>query len=95
MVHKMREYKCGAVIFDMDGTLLDTMGIWDSAPLALLAEHGIACTEQIASTFHGLGFEVAAEHLSRTYLPQYSPEALMEQTGTDSLREAFHAIYDA
>ena len=79
MVHKMREYKCGAVSFDMDGTLLDTMGIWDSAPLALLAEHGIACTEQIASTFHGLGFEVAAEHLSRTYLPQYSPEALMEQ----------------
>ena len=26
---------------------------------------------------------------------QGTPEALMEQTGTDSLREAFHAIYDA
>ena len=26
---------------------------------------------------------------------QVTPEALMEQTGTDSLREAFHAIYDA
>lgn len=63
----------------MDGTLLDTMGIWDSAPLALLAEHGVACTEQVASTFHGLGFEAAAEHLSRTYLPQYAPETLMEQ----------------
>ena len=75
----MRELYCDAVIFDMDGTLLDTMGIWDSAPLALLAEHGVACTEQVASTFHGLGFEAAAEHLSRTYLPQYAPETLMEQ----------------
>lgn len=75
----MRELNCDAVIFDMDGTLLDTMGIWDSAPLALLAERGVRCTEQIASTFHGLGFEAAAEHLSRTYLPQYAPETLMEQ----------------
>lgn len=74
----MKTLDIAAAIFDMDGTLLDTMGLWESAPVELLRERGVACTGRMAAAFHGLGFEAAAEHLSRTYLPQCRPEELME-----------------
>lgn len=77
-----------AAILDMDGTLLDTMGAWETAPLELLRARGVDCTEQMASAFHGLGFEAAAEHISRTYLPDCSPEALMEEI-VDRLRRFY------
>ncbi len=75
----MRPPEAAGAILDMDGTLLDTMGAWETAPLDLLRERGVDCTEQMASAFHGLGFEAAAEYISRTYLPSCRSEELMEE----------------
>lgn len=75
----MRPPEAAGAILDMDGTLLDTMGAWEAAPMDLLRERGVTCTERMAAAFHGLGFEAAAEHISQAYLPDCRPEELMEE----------------
>lgn len=51
-----------AAIFDMDGTLLDSMGMWYGLAPAFCKKHGILWSQQIADDLLGLEFPEAAEY---------------------------------
>lgn len=64
-------------IFDMDGTLLDSMYVWDTVGETVLRRHGIAApdglreamrdktVEEVARYFRALGAQASAEQLIR------------------------------
>ena len=45
-----------AALFDMDGTLLDSMGVWADVDRAFFASRGMAVPEDYAHSISGLSF---------------------------------------
>lgn len=64
-----------AAIFDLDGTLLDSLAIWENAGAIYLGRRGIRVEEDLGRLLFPLTIEQAAEYLKEHYLPQ-------EDTGT-------------
>lgn len=54
-------------IFDLDGTLLDSMWIWDTIGEAYLRSLGIEPRENLAETFKTFTLEKAAEYFRKHY----------------------------
>lgn len=52
-----------AVLWDMDGTLVDTEPLWNTAQRALLAEHGGQWSEQLAASLVGRPLDEGARRL--------------------------------
>ena len=51
-----------AAIFDLDGTLLDSMGVWDQIDAAFLAKRGITVPDDYMETVTAMQFrEIAAK----------------------------------
>ncbi|MFV0498291.1 MAG: HAD family hydrolase [Candidatus Fimivivens sp.] len=63
-----------AAIFDMDGTLLDSLGMWYGFAPAFCKEHGIVWTQPLADDLLGLAFPEAAEVFTRKF-PQLNMSA--------------------
>lgn len=49
-----------AVIFDLDGTLVDSMGLWRDIDIAFLTERGIAYDESLQEKIEGMSFTETA-----------------------------------
>ena len=45
------------ILFDMDGTILDSEGLWDKAQIKFLKENGITATSNDFSDFKGLSYK--------------------------------------
>jgi HAD superfamily hydrolase (TIGR01509 family) len=54
-----------AVVFDMDGLLLDTETLWHEAEVELFARHGAEFTWDDKMAVIGTSFAITAEHFSR------------------------------
>ncbi|MFC1430189.1 HAD family hydrolase [Streptacidiphilus sp. N1-3] len=65
-----------AVLFDMDGTLVDTEGLWWEAAELEAARLGLALGEQDRPFVLGCAVQDTAEHLLRRSAQQVSPTAL-------------------
>jgi len=59
--------KPGGAIFDLDGTLLNSMGIWDTLAGDYLLSRGIAPRENLTETFRHMSMEQAAGYYKRVY----------------------------
>ncbi len=59
--------KLRGAIFDMDGTLLDSMPIWDTAASFFLRARGITPPEGVDTVFKSLSLQDAAAYLSREF----------------------------
>ena len=68
-------------IFDMDGTLLDSMGYWRNLAEQYLAEKGIQAEEGLNDTLLRMTVRQGAIYIKETYQIQESPEAIMEGIG--------------
>ena len=49
-----------AVIFDLDGTLVDSMGIWKQIDIEYLAKYNIALPDDLQSSIEGMSFTETA-----------------------------------
>ena len=59
-----------AVIFDLDGTLVDSMWIWPKIDVEYLGRFGIALTQELAEDVGGMSFtETAVYFKERFHLP--------------------------
>lgn len=68
-----------AAIFDLDGTLLDSMGIWDQVDIESLSRRGIDVPDDYTVKVASMQFRQIAEYtIARFDLPD-TPEALMEE----------------
>ncbi len=59
-----------AIIFDLDGTLVDSMWMWKAIDLEFLGRYGLACPPDLQRTIEGMSFtETAAYFIRRFRLP--------------------------
>lgn len=66
-------------IFDMDGTVLDSMPVWEGLSKNYLSQHNIAITKEDYDAIEGCTQHEVAQYFARTY-PQLpvTTEAMME-----------------
>ena len=70
---------CRGMIFDLDGTLLDSMGGWSQIDVNFLAKRGIDLPEDYQQAVTPMGARQAADYtIERFHLPD-TPEMLMEE----------------
>lgn len=75
-------------IFDVDGTLLDTMPVWTTAGIRYLKTLGIDAEPGLAETLFKMTVDMAAEFMKKTYgLPQSLDEI---RRGVLSMVEDFY-----
>ncbi|MGN0424566.1 MAG: HAD family hydrolase [Acetatifactor sp.] len=66
MKHEMLKNK-KAIIFDLDGTLVDSMWIWRSIDIAYLGRFGIELPEDLQSRIEGMSFDETAIYFKETF----------------------------
>jgi len=67
-----------AAIFDLDGTLTDSMYIWNEAPKALVRRFGGTPPEDLAEAIKEMGRREASEYMIQTFHLNCTPEQVME-----------------
>ncbi len=65
-----------AVIFDLDGTLVDSMGLWRDIDIAFLGERGIAYEDSLQEKIEGMSFTETAVFCKEYYKLEESVEEL-------------------
>lgn len=66
-------------IFDLDGTLTDSMAIWDRAPRELVRRHGGRPPQDLAEALREMGRREACGYLRRRFGLAPTVEQLMEE----------------
>lgn len=67
----------GAVIFDLDGTLIDSMGIWNQIDIDYLKKHGFEKPKKLQEDICHLTFEETAKYFQSTFNIKDSVEKIM------------------
>ena len=80
-----------AVIFDFDGTLADSMWVWDEVDRVFLAKRGIPFTDEFGEMIAVLGFELGADFAIEHFGLDESPESIIEEW--KSLAEESYATH--
>lgn len=77
-----------AVIFDLDGTLVDSMWMWKSIDVEYLGRYGYSCPDDLPKEIEGMSFsETAAYFKERFRLPGTVEE--IKQAWTDMAMETY------
>ena len=71
--------RCKGAIFDLDGTLLDSMGVWHQIDVDFLAKRGLEVPEDYQKIITPLGSKDAAEYTIQRFQLQETPEQLMQE----------------
>lgn len=77
-------------IFDLDGTLTDSMYIWQKAPVDLMRRYGGDPPEDLARDLKEMGRREAAEYLRSRFALSTTPEELMD-TLNDLVTEEYRS----
>ena len=67
------------IIFDADGTLLDSMEFWDNTVYDLLAEFGVAAEDDLIKILTPMSMYEGAVYLKNKYSLDVSPEEFIER----------------
>ena len=79
-----------AVIFDLDGTLLDSMGIWRHAGEIYLRSFGIEAEPGMSDEILKLTIRGGAEYIIKRYGLPVMPEEAVPEIVKGSFMKAFH-----
>ena len=66
-------------IFDLDGTLVDSMWVFGDLLPTSLHRRQIACEQELVDTIKNMTFQQSAEYVTRRFDLDISPEQLMEE----------------
>ena len=80
----------GGAIFDLDGTLLDSMKLWEQIDIDFLTGRGIVPTPDYTAAVTAMDSRSAAEYTIRRYGFSDTPEMLMTEW-TQMCREAYRS----
>ncbi len=72
----MKNFK--AAIFDADGTIIDSMYVWEKIDRDFLTQRGIPVTREYTDTVRGMFFRTAAEYTKSCYALSESVEEIMQ-----------------
>lgn len=76
------------LLFDLDGTLIDSNGVWEEIDLNFLKRRGLAPTEEYNQTVGHSIFPIAAQFTKDYYSLALSPQEIMDEWMTGA-REAY------
>lgn len=77
-----------AIIFDLDGTMVDSMGMWKKLDVEYLGKYGIAIPEGLQEVLSGMSFHETADYFMSNFpIPQTKKE--MEDTWEEMAYEAY------
>lgn len=65
-----------AVLFDLDGTLVDSMGIWHEIDIEYLGRYGYEVPQDLERAIQGMGFTETAQYFKKRFLLQDSIEEI-------------------
>lgn len=68
-----------AVIFDMDGTLVDSMQFWQDLPLNLFNSHGVALPDNLDELLATADLWQAAEVFAGKFIPKLTTQQIFDQ----------------
>lgn len=68
-----------AAIFDLDGTLIDSMGVWSEIDARFLGSRGFALTPDYTAAVGVMSFREGAEYTIRRYGLSETPEELVAE----------------
>ena len=77
-------------VFDLDGTLTDSMYIWNEAPKALVRRFGGTPPEDLAEQLKEMGRLEASEYMIKTFRLPCAPQQIMDGVNelvTEAYRE--------
>lgn len=66
-------------IFDLDGTVLDSMGVWRDIDYEFLGKRGIPVPEDYLKAISALGFEAAARYTIDRFGFKESPQEIIDE----------------
>ncbi len=70
---------CTGIIFDLDGTLLDSMFVWSYVDQIFLSKRGLTVPDDYGEQLSHLTFRETAEYTIRRFALQEEPEAVMRE----------------
>ena len=79
MTQKTKANQGKGAIFDLDGTLLDSMGVWDQVDVDFLAKRGIEVPDDYMQKVAAMQFRQIAEYTIARFNLSDTPEELMEE----------------
>jgi HAD superfamily hydrolase (TIGR01509 family) len=68
-----------AAIFDLDGTLADSLQVWNHIDVAFFELHGLALPEDYQDSIKDMGFPQAAAYTKERFFFQQSEQEIMRQ----------------
>ena len=68
-----------AAIFDLDGTLLDSMAIWHEIDIEFLGRRGLDVPDEYISAINSKSFRETAEYTIEYFGFDVTPEELMDE----------------
>ncbi|MBT1161125.1 MULTISPECIES: HAD family hydrolase [Bifidobacterium] len=83
-----------AAIFDLDGTLLDSMGVWDQVDIDFLSRRGIVVPDDYMIKVASMQFKQIAEYTIARFGLTDTPEQLMREWD-DMARVAYSTVVEA
>lgn len=83
---------CRGIVFDLDGTLVDSMGIWSKIDREYLERYGYEYTDEIADTMRNKGFRALADYFVNNFDIPRTKEQMMQDWDDMSLMEYTHNI---
>ena len=76
-------------IFDVDGTILDSMGIWDEAGIRYLKSNGIEAPSDLGDTLFAMTITEAADYLKEKFALKETTDAI-EQGILDTVKDYYY-----
>ncbi len=83
---------CKGAIFDLDGTLIDSMGVWEKIDIRFLEKRGILLPAEYVQAVKAMSFIDAAEYTISFFALKESPEDIIREWNEMALYEYSHNI---
>ena len=77
-------------VFDLDGTLLDSMNFWKDCGKDFVRAHGIEPEDGLSEKLYRMSMAQGAHYLKQTYFPSATEEEIIETIDSVSSLVLFH-----